>query len=441
MKLKLHKCFLVLALSSALSAMAAGADLPAAKALLESGKPAEAYTALAPFEFEMAGNQDYDYLLAVAALDSGQPEKAILIFDRVLSVNPNFAGARLDLARSYFELKSDAAAREQFEIVQAENPPEPAKSTIAKYLTAIDARTASQTSNFKAYAEFVVGYDSNVNASTSDANVFVPALNATLTLSSSNLETSSEYFSAATGGEYTHVIGPKIKLLVGADVKKRYNPEASAFHTGSIDLHAGVRYGEEDNNVTVSAQRGRFYLGGDPNRDSYGANAQWAYTIHPQLQVSLFGAVTLSRYVPTGIQANDSNLTVAGISWLYAVDLEAKTLVSTTAFAGVDSQHRQRADGSKNFRGVRVAAQHRVRDDIALYGSLGLQKGDYDTVNIAFTEKRDDRQYDAAAGVSWRVNDAWSVRPQVSYTRNNSDISIYEYKRKDASVTVRYDFR
>ncbi len=441
MKLKFQVGLLVLALSSALSAMAAEADLAAAKALLESGKPAEAYTALEPFESEMAGDQDYDYLLAVAALDSGHPEKAILIFDRVLLVNPKFAGARMDLARAYFELKSDTAAREQFELVQAETPPEPAKSVIAKYLAAIDARSAAKTDSFTAYTEFAIGYDSNVNASTSDANIFVPALGATLTLASSNLESSSKYFSVVAGGEYTHVMSPKIKLFIGADIKKRQNPDASAFGTGSLDTHAGIRYGEDDNNVTVALQGGRFYLAGDPNRDTFGASAQWTMTIHPQLQVSLFGAFTASRYVPTTIQANDSNLGLAGISWLYAVDPEAKTVISTSAFVGKDGEDKIRADGSKDFRGVRVAAQHRLRDDIALYGSLGVQLGDYDTVNIAFNEKREDKQYDAAAGVSWRVNDAWSVRPQVSITKNKSNIAIYQYDRKDASVTVRWDFR
>jgi len=269
----------------------------------------------------------------------------------------------------------------------------------------------------------------------------VPALGATLTLSASNLEASSKYFSAAAGGEYTHIVSPKIKLFIGADIKKRQNPDASAFGTGSLDAHAGIRYGEDDNNVTVSLQRGRFYLAGDPNRDTYGASAQWTYTVHPQLQVSLFGAFTASRYVPIGIQANDSNLGLAGISWLYAVDPEAKTVISTSAFVGKDGEDKIRADGSKDFRGVRVAAQHRLSDDIALYGNLGIQLGDYDTVNVAFNEKREDRQYDAAAGVSWRVNDAWSVRPQVSITKNKSNIAIYQYDRKDASLTVRWDFR
>jgi hypothetical protein len=40
----------------------------------------------------------FDYLLGIAALDSGKPDRATIAFERVLAVNPNFAGARLDLA-------------------------------------------------------------------------------------------------------------------------------------------------------------------------------------------------------------------------------------------------------------------------------------------------------------------------------------------------------
>ena len=71
-----------------------------AQALMSQGKPAEAYGYLLPFEDKFAGNVEFDYALGVAALDSGKSDKATLAFERVLAVNPNFAGARLDMARA-----------------------------------------------------------------------------------------------------------------------------------------------------------------------------------------------------------------------------------------------------------------------------------------------------------------------------------------------------
>lgn len=422
--------------------LAADVDLKVAKGLIEAGKPAEAYDALAPFEFDMAGNQDFDYLLAVSALDSGHPDKAILIFDRVLSVNPKFAGARMDLGRAYFALKSDAAAREQFEIVLSENPPELAKSTAQKYLDAIDARSKSKGNYLTAYTEATVGYDSNVNASTSQGLVTIPGLgNIQVNLSSNNLETSSNYLSIAGGAEYTHTINPKLRWFFGGDLKKRNNPDASTFHNGTIAGHAGFRYGEDENNFTLALQKSRFYLGGDPNRDTTGLTGQWQYTINPRYQLSLFGAYNLNRYVSTALQAENMNQAIAGIGWLYALDPEGKTLLSTTVYFGHEEEQNTRADGSKNLRGARAALQYSLRDDVAIFGSTGVQNGEYERQNVAFLEKREDWLFDATVGLNWRVADQWSVRPQVSYSKNDSNIVIDEYKRTDASVTVRWDFR
>lgn len=433
---------LIATLLGSMPVVAASVDLAAAKALLEAGKPAEAYEMLAPQEFEMAGNQDYDYLLAVAALDSGHPDKAILMFDRILTVNPNFAGARMDMGRAYFALKNDQAAKEQFNIVLSQNPPELAKNTAQKYLDAIAQREAARTNRWTAYVEGGFGHDSNVNSSTSQGQIVVPALgNATFTLSANNLETSSNYFFAGGGAEYTHALTPNVRLLIGGDARKRNNPDASQFNSETLAGHVGVRVGEDENNFTITLNKSRYYLNDDPNRDTTGATGVWQYTVNPRYQISLFGAYNLVRYVPQALEAEDINQSIGGIGWLYALDPEGKALLSTSLFFGHEAEHRQRADGSKNIRGVRVGGQYSLRDNLALYGSAGFQEGDYEKQNVAFVTERKDYQYDGSLGLSWKVADQWSVRPQISYSRNDSNIVIYDYDRTDVSVTARWDFR
>lgn len=438
---KTRIALLVAALIGNSWAMAADVDLNAAKALLEAGKPAEAYALLSPHEFDNAGNQDFDYLLAVAALDSGQPDKAILMFDRILTVNPNFAGARMDMGRAYFALKNDQAAKEQFEIVLGQNPPELAKETAQKYQEAIEKRMAAQSNFWTAYVEGGFGHDDNVNASTSQGQIFVPAFNQSFTLSSNNLETSSNYFFAGSGAEYTHTLTPDVKLMVGGDVRKRNNPDASQFNSETLAGHVGFRFGDDDNNFSVVLNKSRYYLDSDPNRDTIGATGVWQYTVNPQYQISLFGAYNRVRYVPKALEVEDINQVIGGISWLYAIDQEGKTLISAALFFGHEADIRDRADGGKDIRGVRLGGQHSFTDSLAVYGGLGFQEGDYERQNVAFSAKRQDYQYDASLGLSWRVADQWSVRPQVSYSRNDSNIVIYDYDRTDISVTARWDFR
>ena len=74
-------------------------ELARAEALVRSGKAAEAYAMLEPYEFDHSGNPDFDYWFGVAALESAHPDKASLALERALSVNPDFVAARLDLAR------------------------------------------------------------------------------------------------------------------------------------------------------------------------------------------------------------------------------------------------------------------------------------------------------------------------------------------------------
>ena len=66
---------LLLWLLSCGMAFAAEPDLGKADALLKAGKAKESYALLAPHEFEMAGNVDYDDPLGIAALDSGSPTR------------------------------------------------------------------------------------------------------------------------------------------------------------------------------------------------------------------------------------------------------------------------------------------------------------------------------------------------------------------------------
>ncbi|MCP4683313.1 MAG: tetratricopeptide repeat protein, partial [Desulfobacterales bacterium] len=94
-----------------------------AEALIFKGNAEEAYELLAPLESELAGSVDFDYLFGVAALDSGNPAKATLAFERVLLRKPNFAGARLDMGRAYFAMGNYIMAQKEFQKVLGLNPP------------------------------------------------------------------------------------------------------------------------------------------------------------------------------------------------------------------------------------------------------------------------------------------------------------------------------
>jgi hypothetical protein len=100
-----------------------------------------------------------------------------------------------------------------------------------------------------------------------------------------------------------------------------------------------------------------------------------------------------------------------------------------------------RADGAKRFSGLRVGGQTDSSDKMTWFANAGEQTGNYDKINYYFQRQRSDRLYDLAVGANWRWNRLWTLRPQLNYAKNNSNLVIYSYDRSDISLTIRRDFR
>ena len=85
-----------------------------AKEFLRQGQAAQAFALLAAQEGELSGEDEFDYLFGVAALDSQQAGEAIFSLQRLVARKANFSGARLELARAYFDVGDDELASVEF---------------------------------------------------------------------------------------------------------------------------------------------------------------------------------------------------------------------------------------------------------------------------------------------------------------------------------------
>src|SRR5262249_40492218 len=104
----------------------------------------------------------FDYLLGVAALDSGRNEDAIIAFERVLALVPNHAGAQMDLARAYYATGSFDLAEAAFLKLRESNPPPAAQQAISRYLEAIQSRKQQTRAGWTGFGELGLGWDSNL---------------------------------------------------------------------------------------------------------------------------------------------------------------------------------------------------------------------------------------------------------------------------------------
>jgi outer membrane protein len=179
---------------------ATDAELERAKTLLDQGAVQAAYELLAPLQPHRAGDPDYDYLFAVCALELGHRTEAVLALERVLSVEPDNALARAQLARAYFDLKETESARREFEALDSQDLPLQLRGSIGRYLSAIEQITEGQRPSARFFLEFATGYDSNVNGGPESKEFAVPAIPGTiLRLSPSARKTADGFLSVSSG--------------------------------------------------------------------------------------------------------------------------------------------------------------------------------------------------------------------------------------------------
>ena len=415
-----------------------------AEALMKAGKPELAYKLLEPFEFERSGEVRFDYLIGIAALDSGKPDRATLALERVLAEDPNYAGARLEMARAYYQLGDLQRAKTEFETVLDENPSDAARVTIQKYLDDIVERESGAKTHFSAYVEGKIGRDTNVNnASEFPNNIITPTLYPTID------ELADNYFGAAAGGEISHDLNVNFRLYAGADISKRNNYREKSFDLFGTEERAGMIYGTETDRYRIGLSGNQNSLGAARYYDSSGVNGEWRHMPTANRQISLFGQYVRYRYADPALQLNDINQIVVGTGVLRILG-NGKTALSGSFYLGAEKDVGPatvarpaggRTDGAKRFVGIRAGGQAAMSNNAKLYISAGEQVGYFSEENPVISGYRLDRLGDLTIGVNWYPDKLWIVRPQMVRYINTSNIGSYSYDRNDYSLTIRRNFK
>ena len=422
-----------------------------ARRLLNQSNPKQAYADLMKHEAELAGNIDYDYLLGVAALDSGKIDDAIVAFERVLAVNPNHAGAQMDLARTYFMAGSYDLAEAAFKQLADSNPPAVAKQTINRYLEAIENRKRQTTAGWSGYAELGIGYDTNITGVPSDFGAAAQQSFGIIGIEATgnSVERKAAFGNASGALEYHLPLSRGWSLFAGGEGKFRGYKGESSFNSVTAEGRAGGAFNDGPVQWRFLGSYQGFNQDGEapgdpqPTNDRRTANAQgeWKYQYDTRSQVGAGLNYTEVRFPTNAVE--DFDQVMFNASWLRSFETKGVPLVYLGAFITDDKAVNKLDDGitdkSKNLAGVRSYVQYSLSPTLNLFNGLGfVYRKDKDPYARATeVEYGRDKFIEFLLGVNWQFRKACAVRTQYVYTKNNSNISIYDFDRNEVSTAVR----
>lgn len=418
------------------AAAATDALVTQALALEQQNRAGEAFALLIPHLAERAGDPDYDYALGLAAADAGRPGVAIAAFQRVLAVQPDQSRARAEIARVYASTGDIDSARAAFDTVQNDpTVPDPVRARIGKLVRDYDRQIAGGGTSLTGFGEAEVGYDGNVNSATGLTSITLPvfAFLGPATLSGTATRQGEGFYQLQGGVSLAAGLSRQTRGYVSVLGNWRDNFQSSLFDQAALTGTAGVSHTLASGPVlSLSGQVQRFWLGHQGYRTSYGA----------------IGRVSLP-------QGRGAALSFQGQYFRYDHDTDASRdadRLTASAdysgrrwFAGVGGGRERTLDNTARHLGYWFAAgqagtETPLSDRTAVLAGVSAEHREYAAADPLFLADRRDTQVDASLGLRFIVMRAISLRPRVTYTRNFSNIDLYDYSRVTASLALRAEF-
>jgi len=446
--------FAILALALGSEAMANPKLLADAQQQLAAGNPKQAYMLLVAEQTKLSGSPEYDYLLGVAALDSGKIDESITAFERVLAINPKNAGALLDLGRAYYTAGAIDLADATFRQLQKSNPPPTAQASIERYLQAIAQKREQSKRAVYAYGEVSMGYDSNITGVPKDFTAAVvsafniPGVDPT----GNSIKRKAPYLGAAAGADYFHPLNASWTAIIGGEVRGRAYRNESAFNSLMGDARGGLAWNRGAHGVRVTAGYSQYKQDGDAPGDPQPTNdrktttlgSEYRFAVNDQQQLTFGVSGTRVRFPRNDIEDFDAVAVSAG--WLRSFTGKGSPLLQVSGYYSRDEAERKLADGvsdkSKRVGGLRTYYQYSLSDVLSLFNGLGFTARRDQSAFARATEVEfgRDRMADVTLGVNWKFQPKCSMRAQWFASRNDSNIAIYDYTRNEVSSNIRCDF-
>jgi len=424
-----------LALSaSAALAHAQDSALADAQALMARQQYAQALDVLAPMETARAQDAQYLYLLGRAALGAGDAGRARDALERSIALDPDSANAHLALGRAFHALGQHANARNQFEVaIHFENLPPDLLTQVQIYDEAArQALEEGRRTTLFGYAATGIGrYRVN---STVGTNTFGGG------------DRRETFYNLRVGGGFSHAFGNDTSLDGTLDYRHR-EYDAGSRDDRDLRWSFAASHGFNDSRV-AGGLRGRVSYRGDGDyRNDVAGFVDYRHNLDVDSQLTAGLSVQRRRYPEGPLRSRSRTTTTGSVGWSHSFNDGAANF-GITAHAGRNTAT-SRPDGDSDVFGATANLDWTFSDTLDAFVFVWWERDDFSADDVRFhpddrdevaTFSREDNLYEGGVGLVWAFADTWSLRPELLYIRDQSNVVALNYSSTEVWLNVRKDF-
>jgi tetratricopeptide (TPR) repeat protein len=414
-----------------------GDPLPELRRLVEASQFDAAY-ALAKANPRRQGDPHFDFLLGLAAVNTGRVPEGLLALERHLAKIPANDRARLELARGYFLLGEYARARAEFEFVLRFNPPPAVRANIRQFLDAMQLRDSAEgRSSSRFYVEAGAGHDSNVNGGTFRDRID-QAFGGSIDLRGTDAQGRGDGFGqVAVGVQQQWAATPRFSVFASADLDHKANQDERDFDFSSASVQAGFTQLREGGLWRLTLGWNTLWVAGNTNRSTFALGNEWQWALEGGWQLALIGQHAELRNNRND-EVRDSRTTTVGFGANRSLGgPQAWTLGGRLAWAQEDNL-RLRRDLDRTSPQLRLTAGMSPAAGWRLNGGFAIARSRYGDIDLGFQTLRVDTTLAADLVLSWALNRQWTLRAEWQGSRNDSNQTLYDSKRQSFSLKARW---
>lgn len=410
--------------------------IEAAQTALQQGDAERAYTLLAEQEANYAGNVDYDYWFGLSAVRAGKPARATFALERVISEQPNHAGARLELATAWIQLGQRDAATAELDQLETLSPPPQAQERIDALNRELNrqARSEKQRRN-GAFVGVEYGDDDNVGTWPQGLEFF-PGF---------TIEAIDSTFASLKAG-YWHRFDMNAtqKLTLSINGMARRNQEDDAEQFDQDYITAGAEWRKDlDGRSDVAARLdlATLRLDGESYYNLFGIGGEWSRRLSGTTEVT-----TGARVRQLDFELDQYDYLQSGLFGRVEHRPRPRWELSAEFNADYETADENRFGGDASSFGVSTrawyqpAAKHRVGAELSY--ALVTYRTDYLPGQALTPEsgEREDDRLNASLLYDWFPGQGWQVRAQASYRDQSSSLDAFTYDQTVLSAGLNYYF-
>jgi tetratricopeptide (TPR) repeat protein len=417
----------------ACTAYAQDPTLATAEAMIRNDEYQAAYDLLTPLAPARSGDATFFYLLGRAALGRQDAEGARIALERSIDLDPDRTDAHLALGRAYLALGQEARARNQFAIVlHFGNLPPDMLSQLEIYDDAAGEELEGRNLTAFGYAETGLGrYRVN---STRGTNAFGDG------------DRRDTFYNLRAGGGLNRSFERGYALDATIDYRHRWYDNPDSRDDRDLRWSVSGSHGSDDGNLALGLRGRTSYRGNDDYRNDISGFVDYVRNLDLSNQLSLELAVERRRY-PRGPlrERSRTRSTVTG-GWLRSF-ADGNASFSFNAHFGRNTAT-SRPDGDSEVYGITMSLDYVLGRTVDAFAFAFWERDDFSADNLHFHPdvdegvvlRRSDNLYEGGAGLVWEFAQRWSLRPELLYIRDQSNVVGLNYSSTEAWINVRRSF-